>query len=81
MDKPVLEPDPTPDEIDPRIVEIFRHNLTLQQYMAMYLSGQISWRETLEHSLIHLNEQNKGNVEIITNLHKTKEAECPRLKS
>ena len=73
MDGPVLEDDPRPDEIDPRIVDIFRENPTLQQYMAMYLSGQVSWRETLEHSLIHVHEQYVGAIVMAAQNLKNKE--------
>ena len=54
--------DPTPEEIDPVIVELYRTNPAIKEFMIMYLAEQVTWRECLEHSLIKLCEQYSGAI-------------------
>lgn len=52
--------DPAPEDIDPVIVELFRVNAPIREFMVLYLAKQITYQECLEHSLIKLSEQYSG---------------------
>ena len=54
--------DPTPEEIDPVIIELFRTNPAIKEYMILFLAGQATYQECLEHSIVKLCEQYTGAI-------------------
>jgi hypothetical protein len=49
--------------MNPVIVELFRLNAPIKEFMVLFLAKQISYVECLEHSLIKLSEQYTGAME------------------